>query len=201
MTMPARALICALLTAFAVAGSGCGTSPPVRYFTLASEPPLAAQTNAATQTPYVIAVGPVTVPELVDRPHLVLRSSPTRVEVTEQARWAAPLKSEIPRVIASQLARLLPGASTATSEQRAVSAPDYRVHIDIQRFDSAPGESATIEASWSVRSRDGARLDGRSVTSEPSGSGYDDLVAAHSRALGTLAKDIAAAIVKLRGGG
>jgi len=199
MNTPLRALICALLTAFAVAGSGCGTSPPVRYFTLAAEPPLAADASAATQTPYVIAVGPITVPEMVDRPHLVLRSSPTRVEVTEQARWAAPLKSEIPRVIASRLARLLPGATTATSDQRALSAPDYRVHIDIQRFDSAPGESATVGASWSVRTRDGARLDGRSVTSEQSGAGYDELVAAHSRALGSVAKDIAAAILKLRG--
>lgn len=199
MNTPLRALICALLTAFAVAGSGCGTSAPVRYFTLAAEPPLAADTSATTQPPYVIAVGPVTVPEMVDRPHLVLRSSPTRVAVTEQARWAAPLKSEIPRVIASQLARLLPDATTATSDQRAVSTPDYRVHIDIQRFDSAPGESATIEASWSVRSRDGVRRDGRSVASEQSGAGYDELVAAHSRALGIVAKDIAAAILKLRG--
>ena len=32
-------------------------------------------------------------------------------EIAEQARWAAPLKSEIPRVIADQLARLLAGVA------------------------------------------------------------------------------------------
>lgn len=198
MKMPARAALCALLASFAIASSGCGTSPPVRYFTLASETPSRA---VATVPAYTITVGPVTVPEIVDRPHLVLRASKTQVEIAELARWAAPLKSEIPRVIANQLGRLLPGASTATSSQRAVSGPDYRVLVDIQRFDSAPGDSATIEASWSVRSRDGTLLDGHSVASEQAGLGYDELVAAHSRALNVIAKDIAAAIAKLRGGG
>ena len=191
MKMPA----CALLAALVVAG--CGTSPPVRFFTLASEAP---PRSAATAPAYTIAVGPVTVPEIVDRPHLVLRVSPTRVEVAEQARWAAPLKSEIPRVLANQLSSLLPGASTATLSQRAAGSPDFRVLVDIQRFDSTPGDSASVEASWSVRSRDGTLVDGYSAASERAGPGYDEIVAAHSRALGSIAKEIAAAIVKLRGG-
>lgn len=199
MKTPAGALLAVLLASMVLAVSGCGTSPPVRFFTLASEPP--SQTTAAAGAAFSIAVGPVTVPELVDRPQLVLRASSTQVEVAEQARWAAPLKSEIPRVIADQLARLLPGASTATSSQRAVSPPDYRVLVDIQRFDSAPRDSATIEASWTVRAPDGTLVAGRSVASEPAGAGYDELVAAHSRALSTVSRDIAAAIVKLRSGG
>ena len=200
MRSPAGVVRSALLACIAFAVSGCGTSPPVRYFTLASEPSQTARKAETPANPYAIAVGPVTVPELVDRPHLVLRTSSTQVQVAEQARWAAPLKSEIPRVVADQLASLLTGASTATSSQRAVSAPDYRVLIDIQRFDSTPGVSAAIEASWTVRGRDGALLAGRSVANEPSGAGYDELVAAHSLALGAVSRDIANAIVKLRAG-
>ncbi|HYH42581.1 MAG TPA: hypothetical protein VD867_11420, partial [Burkholderiales bacterium] len=68
MKMPARPLACALLASFAIAGFGCGgTSPPVRYFTLASETPTG---SAPTVPAYTVAVGPVTVPEIVDRPHL-----------------------------------------------------------------------------------------------------------------------------------
>jgi hypothetical protein len=37
-------------------------------------------------------------------------------------------------------------------------------------------------------------LIGRSLVSEPAGAGYDELVAAHSRALGAMSRDIAAAI-------
>ena len=135
---------------------------------------------------------------MVDRPQLVLRSSVNRVEIAEQARWAAPLKSEIPRVIADHLTRLLDGARTSTSAQRATGVPDYRVLLDVQRFESAPHESATIQALWEVRGRTGAPLTGRSLVTESSGAGYDELVAAHSRALAAVSRDIAEAIAKLR---
>lgn len=179
--------------------SGCGTSPQERFFTLGSEP--APQSAPAAGGPaFSIVVGPVTVPELVDRPQLVLRSAPHphRVEIVEQARWGAPLKSEIPRVIADDLARLLDGARTATSAERATGMPDYRVLVDIQRFDTAPQEGATIQASWTVRTKDGEPLNGRSLVSEPAGAGYDELVAAHSRALSRISRDIAAAISAAR---
>jgi uncharacterized lipoprotein YmbA len=178
--------------------SGCGTPLQEHFFTLAAEPP-AASTAAATGPGFSIVVGPVTVPDVVDRPQIVLRSAPNRVEIAEQARWAAPLKSEIPRVVADNLARLLDGARTATSTQRASGAPDYRVLIDIQRFDSAPQEGATIQALWSITAKDGTPLTGSSLAIERAGAGYDELVAAHSRALGAVSRDIAAAIAAARG--
>ena len=177
--------------------SACGTSPPERFFTLAADPP---PVTAATQSApgFSIVVGPVTVPEIVDRPQFVLRSSANRIEIAEFARWAAPLKSEIPRVVADHLSRLLEGSRPSTSAQRATGVPDYRVLIDVQRFESAPGDSATIHALWEVRGRTGLPLGGRSAASEPAGAGYDDLVAAHSRALAAISRDIAAAIASLR---
>ena len=175
----------------------CGTSPPERYFTLSSEaPPLTAP--AQNVAAFSVIVGPVTVPEIVDRTQFVLRSSPSRVEIDELARWAAPLKSEIPRVVADHLARGLEGARVSTSAQRAAALPDYRVLIDVQRFESIPGESATLQAQWEVRGRIGAPLAGRFIATEPAGAGYEDLAAAHSRALAALSRDIAAAIAQLR---
>jgi uncharacterized lipoprotein YmbA len=167
-----------------------GTSPEPRFYTLASEPPPPAAASAST---YLVVVGPVTIPQVVDRPQIVTRSAGNRVELAEFARWAAPLRSEIPRVIADNLARLLDGARTATMEQRAAGAPDYRVVIDVQRFDSST-EGATIQASWSVRTKDATALAGRSIVTEPGGAGHAALVAAHSRALGKIAAEIAAAI-------
>ena len=181
-----------LASTAAAALVGCGTSPPSRFFTLATDsapPPAQGESKSLS-----IVVGPVSVPELVDRPQLVLRTAPTRVDLAEQARWAAPLKSEIPRVIAAQLARLVPGAQVTTSAQRSTVTPDCRVLVDIQRFDSALNQSAAIEASWTVHLRDGTSIGGRSVATEPAGAGYDELVAAHSRALAAITRDIAAVI-------
>ena len=173
---------------------GCGTPPQERFFTLGSDP--APETRStATGLGFTIVVGPVTVPEAVDRPQIVLRTAANRVQIDEQARWAAPLKSEVPRVIADHLARLLDGARTATSTQRASTPPDYRVLIDIQRFDSVLQESVTIQALWAViTTRDATPINGRSIVTERAGAGYEELVAAHSRALAAVSRDIAAAI-------
>jgi uncharacterized protein len=189
--MNRHALIFTLL--IAAASAGCSTSPAERFFTLASDPAPQLSTGSISNAVSIV-VGPVSVPELVDRPQFVVRTSANRVEIAEQSRWAAPLKHEIPRVIADHLGRFIEGARTTTSSSRAVTAPDYRVTIDIKRFDSTPGESATIEAAWAVKGRDATTLEGRSLVREISGAGYDELVQAHSRALTIVSRDIADSI-------
>ena len=73
---------------------------------------------------------------------------------------------------------------------------DYRVVIDVQTFESAPGDAATLSALWIVhRVKDGKAQSGRTSVREPTnGQGYDALAAAHSRALGRMSRDIADAI-------
>jgi uncharacterized lipoprotein YmbA len=182
----------------ALAMAGCGTPPQERFFTLASEAPPAQSGAVAAGPGFSIVVGPVSVPDVVDRPQFVLQSTPTEVEIAEQARWAAPLKTEIARVVADDLARVLDGARTAIWTQHATGTADYRVLIDIQRFDSVPQEGATIHALWTVTAKDGTPLAGRSVVTEPAAAGYDALVAAHSRALASISREIAAAIAAAR---
>jgi uncharacterized lipoprotein YmbA len=75
------------------------------------------------------------------------------------------------------------------------SAPDYRVTLDVQRFESTPGESALIDTAWTVVPKNGERRSGRSVVRQKvTGKDYDSLAAAHSAALATMSKEIAAAI-------
>ena len=91
-----RIFLSGLLVAALVAATlvGCSSSPPVVFYTLTEIP----STTASSKTvAYEILVGPVTLPETLDRPQLVTRVTDTRVSVLEQQRWAAPLKSEVPR--------------------------------------------------------------------------------------------------------
>ncbi len=73
---------------------------------------------------------------------------------------------------------------------------DYRVAIEVQTFESAPGEAATLSAVWVVRRvKDGKAQIGRTAVSEAApDKTYQALAAAHSRALGRLSEDIANAI-------
>ena len=69
----------------------------------------------------------------------------------------------------------------------------------MQRFDSAPGDAATLSAAWIVRrTRDGKAEAGRTTVREPaSGAGFDALAAAHSRALARMSQEIADVILAL----
>lgn len=179
--------------------TGCGTSPRETYYTLSAGAVMNGAAPASVESTYSVAVGPITLPEVVDRPQLVLRVGPNEVTFVELHRWAGPLKSEIPRIIADNLAAYLNVKRVAAYPQNAGENADYRVLVDIQRFDSTMGESAIIDALWTVkRVSDGTLRTGRSSARESSSGGtYDTMVAAHSRALATISRDIAEAIRSL----
>jgi uncharacterized lipoprotein YmbA len=143
-----------------------------------------------------VVVGPVTVPDMVDRPQIVTRNPDNTIEMNEFARWAAPLKSDIGRVIAADLAQRLGTAHVSTVDLGAARPPVWRVRVNIMRFDSVPGDSVTIEAQWAVRPPGHAATAlGHTLAHEPVASHeYGALVDAHDRALATISADIAAAI-------
>jgi uncharacterized lipoprotein YmbA len=174
--------------------AGCGSSPKVRYYTLnAVEAPAA--TAASTKAEFTVTVGPVSVPDVVDRPQIVLRVAANQVERSEFDRWGEELKLASPRVVAASLAQQIAPARVFVYSPSAPTA-DFRVLIDVERFESEPAKAVTVEASWSILPRaKGEPKAGRSVVREPVGAaGYDALVAAHSRALARVSADIAGAI-------
>jgi uncharacterized lipoprotein YmbA len=172
--------------------AGCATSPPSQFYTLS--PVQLVELRAAVK-PVAIAIGPVTVPDLVDRPQIVSRVDENRVSIDEFARWADPLKSQIARVIAADLTQCLPGSIVSVYPQR-VDDNAYRVSVDVQSFDSATSGMVMLAAIWSVRApKRGEPVGGRTVVREVvSGPGYNALVSAYSRALASVARDIAGAM-------
>jgi uncharacterized protein len=174
----------------AVVAAGC-SSAPSRFYTLNST---ATGDGTATSNVAVI-VGPVSIPGEVDRPQFTVQVAPNRVVVDEFNRWAAPLSENIARVVAGDLSVLL-GTPRVAAMPAANFAADYRVTINIQRFETVPGKSVLIDAVWVVRPPSGGTAQsGRTIASEPvSDESYDALAAAHSRALAKVSSDIAAAI-------
>jgi hypothetical protein len=169
---------------------GCA-SPPARYYRLSP-----ANVPAAAPSHGSVAVGPVSIPALVDRPQIVVSAGPNEVRVDEFNRWASPLADDIARVVAENLFVMLGTPRVMLYSQGTADDAQFRVAIGVQRFDSAPGEAASLDAVWSVQRRqDGASESGRTMVREPvAGEGYDALAAAHSRALERLSRDIANAI-------
>jgi uncharacterized lipoprotein YmbA len=165
---------------------GCSTAPS-RFYSLAS-------TSTADGTPPTTAavmVGPVTIPAAVDQPEFVVQVAPNRVEVNEFNRWVSPLSDSIARAVAGDLVVLL-GTPEVANSQLANFVPDYRVTIDVQRFESIQGQAAVVEAVWTVRKTAGGEIrSGRTVAREAvQGQGFDALAAAHSQAIAKMSVDI-----------
>jgi len=173
--------------------AGCGSVPREYHYTLGAQP--AAATAPAPQSSFSIAVGPVTVPEGVDQPQMVVQVAPNRVVIEEYHRWASPLRSEIALVIAAHLSQMLNASRVWSYSQANLGKADCQVLVDVQRFDSTLGDAAVIEALWTIRLPGGVARTGRSTVREPAtGPGFDAIVAAHGRALGRLSQEIADSI-------
>jgi uncharacterized lipoprotein YmbA len=184
-----RCITIAAVSFLVVLAAGCA-SPASRFYTLS-----ATTTPAAASSDVSVAVGPVSVPVVVDRPEIVVTTSPNQVRLEEFNRWASPLQNNIARVVAENLVAML-GTPRVTLSQSLSADADYRAAIEVQRFESTPGEAATLDAVWTViRAKDGKSQTGRTNVREVTqGNGYDALAAAHSRALARLSQNIADAV-------
>ena len=188
--MIARLTTYLISIAFIAAAAGCRTAP-ARFYSLDST----ATADSAPAAHASVMVGPVTIPASVDQPEFVVRVAANRVEVNEFNRCVSPLNDGIARTVAGDLVVLL-GSHDVAAAQLANFNPDYRVTIDVQRFESSRGDAAVVEAVWTVRKTAGGETrSGRTVAREPvQGQSFDALAAAHSRAISKMSGDIAAAI-------
>ncbi|MCC6139752.1 MAG: membrane integrity-associated transporter subunit PqiC [Nitrospira sp.] len=195
--MTRRIVRAAMVAAIAGLASGCLSSPPTHFYTLSAEAP--AGREAAGAPGYRIAIDPVAISEVVDRPQFVVRSGPNTVSFIEEHRWAESLKREIPRVLAENLGRLLGTEEVWVYPQHRIGSAGYRLVVDFPRFETNNEKDVSLEAFWTIKRAlpDGSdqRKQGRSSIHLPvAGEGYRAIASAYSRALAVVSEEIAAAI-------
>jgi uncharacterized protein len=176
------------MVAAGLLAAACGSTPREHFYTLAA----VTEASPAATSPVAVFVGPVSIPEAVDRTPMVMRSGPNRVDIDDFNRWAEPLAAGIARVVAENLSREL-GAPRVLSGRRASGEKvDYRVALDVRRFESSPADGASLDAFWTVTPAKGSPATGRFQSREPaSPADPAGLAAAHSRLLARLAHEIA----------
>lgn len=175
---------------------GCARSRPAKFYLLHPLQEAAAEKLSARSLS--IGVGPVDIPEYLDRPQMVIRISSGEVRLADFERWAEPLKANFPRVLGENLSQLL--ATDRISIFPWTGAPhiDYRVTVEVIRFDGAPGTAVLLDARWSLISEEAEKTltQKKSVITIPAeGQDFGGLVAAQSKAVAALSREIAAAIM------
>ena len=179
--------------AFGVVMLAACSSAPVHYYTLVP-PPQTSEIGAAAvpAANFQFELLPVTIPAQNDQPQLIVRQGAQGIAVLNSERWIAPLADEMRSALSVDLSRQL-NAQDVNGGIAIDGKQVLRIKVDVQRFDSAPGDYALLEATWTVRPLKGtAVLTCASHINEPvAGADYGTLVAAHQRALGELAAQIA----------
>ncbi|WP_255263475.1 PqiC family protein [Pseudomonas aegrilactucae] len=156
---------------------------PVHYHTLVpAQPPPA--TGAVD-----VRIEFLSVPPQVDRAQIVVRQSDSALVVLESEWWGSTLVDEVRSALSGQL---------GSNAQRVMG-----LRLEVQRFDSVPGQYALLEARWRLRaiSPQGGEpaLRCHSVLRTPAGAGLPELVAAQQRNIAQLASVIARTAAAGRG--
>lgn len=190
-----------LLTAFTLIAllllAACGKTVQPKYYLLT---PVSGNIAGSVQKQLLISVGPVILPKYLDRSQIVTRRSGSELHLADGVRWAEPLQDNFSEVLAEDLRRRLQQARVTTFPAQHAANADYRVTVNVTRFDIDVRGNAVLTADWSIHDGNRASVIISKRTSYQANtspaSAYAEFVNALSDTVGQLGDDIAAAIAE-----
>ena len=197
---------CALFTLALVVMilTGCASSSSSKFYQLNPVQNKTSVTgDVSSDQSQVIAIGPVRIPDYLDRPQIVTRSGKNELKLSEFDRWAGSLENDVNRVLVEDISSLLPAGCFSvvhwTPYLGSQVPASYRVEVIVDRFEGALGDSVLLKAQWRIFAKDRSLIleKGSQVREQVNGSSYDELVAAMSSALERLSRDICVGIMSV----
>ena len=174
---------------------GCASTEPSRFYILHSLPDSEAKTQiAAAENGVAIGIGPIELPEYLDRPQIVTRLSKNELQLAEFDQWVEPLNHNLPRVLAENLSILLSTDRVFAYPWTGSAQIDYQVAVEVTRFDGTLGGDVLLNTRWSLLAVDEKKVLVKKKSTfrqSTGGVGYDSLVSAKSQVLADLSREIA----------
>ena len=173
--------------------SGC-SSKPTKFYMLTSLAEVQTMPDRLNEDTLSIGVGPISLPDYVNRPQIVTKNGENELVIDEFYRWAEPLRTNVSRVLSDNLATLLGTENINKYPWNRFKHIDYQVEIDFTRFDSVIGKEATIEARWVIsidKGRNEILRKKSKITKKAETEYYDAIAIAKSQALAELCQQIA----------
>ena len=152
-----RVTLPSLLAGMIIMLAACGSTPPSDYYVLSA---------SATETPTggtpSLGVGPVSIPEYLNRNSMVFNRDGNKLEIATYARWAEPLEAGISRVLSINLASRLNTEDIQVFPWHPSQAPDYAIGVRLLVLDSN-SVRAQLVAEWSLRKKEDGSADVRRI--------------------------------------
>lgn len=120
-----------LLLAVLLIGA-CGRSKEPQYYVL--NPVYAQKTSEQHYINLRLGIDEITIPEYLDKPQLPVYYTAHRSALDENYQWAEELKSNVRRVIKTNLTTFLPGALIENAPWDIKFKPTYRLDVDISQY-------------------------------------------------------------------
>ncbi len=192
-----------------LAVAGCGKTEPTRFYVLSFDSGSMTSGQSTTIREGIgIGVGPVGLPQYLDRPQIVTRSTGNKLELAEFDQWGGRLKDNITRVLAENLSSELATDRVSIYPWKSAVPVDYQVTVRVTAFEFDPGGDILLDARWSIIGQDTKqvltmarsryRQDLNSGREEDAAAGTCEAVAAAmSRNISDLGRDVAAKIKAL----
>jgi uncharacterized lipoprotein YmbA len=141
----------------------------------------------------IIGVGPVELPEHLERPQIVTRIGSNELYLSEFNRWAEPLEENFSNVLAGNLSLLLSTDKVLVYPWIGNLEVKRQVRVNIRQFDGLSGGKVLLKVLWGIKDEDGKFLFPikKSSFSTPAGKGYPEMVEAMNRVLGDFSREVA----------
>ncbi|HIP53589.1 MAG TPA: membrane integrity-associated transporter subunit PqiC [Chromatiales bacterium] len=191
--MPIKPFIIATLLIL----GGCTTTTEHTSFLVLETPQTFPESGIQPHPDLSIGLGPIRLPDMLDRPQVVTRLDSNRVKLADFHHWAGGLENNIYRVLQENLMMLLDTDRVTPYPWPRYRKLHYQVGLDVLRFDGTPGQRVRLSGLWNLLDGEGRKeylVERFDIVEETETATYAALAAAQSRALGQLAQRIAAGI-------
>ena len=173
---------------------GCTRTPQSRFYILQPQPSAVDQAQPSVSVnDMIIGVGPVELPEYLERPQIVTRISSSELHLSEFNRWVESLEKNFSSVLAENLSVLLSTDKVLVYPWIGSIEVKRQVRVNILQFGSLPGGKVLLKVLWGLKDEDGKYLSPikKSSFSTPAGKGYPEMVEAMNRVLDDFSREIA----------
>jgi len=180
---------------------GKGTVDPTQFYLLSAPGWEDRQEQTGQEDGLVIGVGPVSIPGYLKRSHIITRNTENEIQLAEFHRWGEHLEDGIPRVIAENISSQMLDDWVVVYPWRKDIRPDYRVSIEVYRFDAVFKGNAVLNVQWILLGQDRKDVLMKrqgDYTRPVTGESYGDIVVAESKLLEDLSRDIVGAIGEMQ---
>jgi uncharacterized lipoprotein YmbA len=186
------ALVAATLT-------GCGSSPPLRYYALDAVTPVGGANRPALAAP--IRVRHISLPHEMDHLGLTHHLGPTQFAISDADQWSAPLATLIQETLTRDLGErlgydqvvapdALPVPPHPDPAQRDVHGMPAALDLDFVSLSADDGCGITAQVNWTLSVPNGAARRGTAALTAPASTCPAGLPTALSAALGSLADQL-----------